>query len=325
MKNIFFFILLLPFQILCSQNNYPPTGTVTLDTKLNVGKQIAPSSTPGETIRLSITPYGHTGGPWNFKARDNASLAFLDIDYGIGTALTINSDKNIGIGISNPVSKLSIDGSITLNSGLNNTLPRPALSSGTLVKGEIRSYSGAGNLYDDGFLRLSAGGGTTTSVKSFIDISGYSTIPDMNNSIVLGTAGAEKMRIDKSGNIGIGTNSPKNKLDVKGTIHSQEVKVDMTGWSDFVFKKEYNLPTLKEVEKHIAEKGHLENIPSEEEVLKNGINLGEMNTKLLQKIEELTLYSIQQNKKIEEQSKEIESLKSLALRVAKLEKESARK
>ncbi|WP_240628108.1 cell wall anchor protein [Flavobacterium anhuiense] len=127
------------------------------------------------------------------------------------------------------------------------------------------------------------------------------------------------------GNVGIGMINPKNKLDVKGTVHSQEVKVDMENWSDFVFKKEYNLPTLEEVEKHITEKGHLENIPSEEEVLKNGINLGEMNAKLLQKIEELTLYSIQQNKKIEEQSKEIESLKSLALRVAKLEKESAQK
>ena len=66
-----------------------------------------------------------------------------------------------------------------------------------------------------------------------------------------------------NGNVGIGITNPANKLDVKGTIHSKEVKVDMTGWSDFVFKKEYNLPTLEEVEKRIAEKGNLENIPSE--------------------------------------------------------------
>jgi hypothetical protein len=113
-----------------------------------------------------------------------------------------------------------------------------------------------------------------------------------------------KMQLDASqfsfmyGNVGIGTTNPTNKLDVNGTVHSQEVKVDMLGWSDFVFKKEYNLPTLEEVEKHIAEKGHLENIPSEKEVLENGINLGEMNAKLLQKIEEMTLYLIEMKKDI---------------------------
>ncbi|KIC01721.1 hypothetical protein OA88_12360 [Flavobacterium sp. JRM] len=65
-------------------------------------------------------------------------------------------------------------------------------------------------------------------------------------------------------------------------------------------KKEYTLPTLDEVEKYITEKDHLKDIPSEEEVLKNGLNLGEMNTKLLQKIEELTLYIIEQGKKSDE-------------------------
>ncbi|SHL46819.1 hypothetical protein [Flavobacterium chilense] len=110
-----------------------------------------------------------------------------------------------------------------------------------------------------------------------------------------------------NGNIGIGITNPKNKLDVNGSIHSQEVKVDMLGWSDFVFKKEYNLPSLTEVEKHIAEKGHLANIPSEEEVLKNGINLGEMNAKLLQKIEELTLYMIEIKKEnTEMKNKQVE-------------------
>ncbi|MCV2486487.1 MULTISPECIES: hypothetical protein [Flavobacterium] len=116
--------------------------------------------------------------------------------------------------------------------------------------------------------------------------------------------------ISTSGNVGIGTTIGTNKLDVNGTIHSKEVKVDMTGWSDFVFKNGYELPTLAEVEKHIAEKGHLENIPSEEEVLKNGISLGEMNSKLLQKIEELTLYVIEQNKAIEELKKEVKDIKS---------------
>ncbi|MNT77915.1 hypothetical protein D3C72_2170870 [compost metagenome] len=94
----------------------------------------------------------------------------------------------------------------------------------------------------------------------------------------------------------------------------------MNGWSDFVFKKDYNLPTLAQVEKQINEKGHLENIPNEEDVLKNGINLGDMNAKLLQKIEELTLYMIDQNKNIQnlmeenkKQNEEIKVLKKNAL------------
>jgi hypothetical protein len=77
------------------------------------------------------------------------------------------------------------------------------------------------------------------------------------------------------------------------------------------FKKDYVLPTLEEVEKHIIDKGHLENIPSEEEVLKNGINLGEINAKLLQKIEELTLYIIELKKENEIIKKDILKLKQL--------------
>ncbi|WP_264536577.1 hypothetical protein [Flavobacterium sp. N1736] len=124
------------------------------------------------------------------------------------------------------------------------------------------------------------------------------------------TGQTEKLRISGNGNVGIGTINPLNKLDVNGTIHSKEVKVDMLNWSDFVFKKEYDLPTLEEVEKHIAKKGHLENIPSEKEVLENGINLGEMNAKLLQKIEEITLYMIEMKKDITILKQENKELKS---------------
>jgi len=104
-------------------------------------------------------------------------------------------------------------------------------------------------------------------------------------------------------NVGIGTINPDSKLAVNGTIHSKEVKVDMNGWPDYVFKKGHDLPTLEEIEEQINKNGHLANIPSEEEVLKNGINLGEMNAKLLQKIEEMTLYMIEMKKENEVQKK----------------------
>jgi len=164
-----------------------------------------------------------------------------------------------------------------------------------------------------------------TSFKS-VGINGYVSIDNIGSGENYYSAnkfqefqinGVPKMRINSDGNIGIGTTNPLNKLDVNGTIHSKEVKVDMKGWSDFVFKKEYNLPTLEQVEKHIVKNGHLENIPSEKEVLENGINLGEMNAKLLQKIEELTLYMIEIKKEnIEMKNENLEMKK----RIEKIEK-----
>ncbi len=105
-----------------------------------------------------------------------------------------------------------------------------------------------------------------------------------------------------AGNVGIGTNALTNYgLAVDDKIRAREIRVDNDNWADYVFKKDYNLPTLEEVQKHIQEKGHLPNIPSAKEVKANGIELGEMNKLLLEKIEELTLYTLKQEKKINNQ------------------------
>ncbi|WP_281232427.1 hypothetical protein [Flavobacterium gelatinilyticum] len=278
------------------------SGTIGGNLKIMNSSKTANGTAKDWTIFNMTGTYGNS---LQFWAYDNLGC----VSGGLcSNQFTIMDTGNVGIGTNVPFSKLSVNGSLTLNGGLTNTKQRPAIAGGTLTNGEIRAYSSSGNGYDDGFLRLSAGGGTYANIKSYIDLSGYSTVPDMNRNIVFGTYGLERMRIDLDGNVGIGISNPKNKLDVKGTIHSQEVKVDMLNWSDFVFKKEYNLPTLEQVEKHITEKGHLENIPSEEEVLKNGINLGDMNAKLLQKIEELTLYMIEMKKENSEMKKRIEQI-----------------
>lgn len=94
-----------------------------------------------------------------------------------------------------------------------------------------------------------------------------------------------------------------------GKIKAKEVEVKANVWADYVFKKEYHLRSLENVEKHIIEKGHLPNIPTAQEVLENGINVAEMNSKLLEKIEELTLYSIEQNKQLKLQAEEIKILR----------------
>jgi len=111
------------------------------------------------------------------------------------------------------------------------------------------------------------------------------------------------------GNVGIGTNKPSEKLSVNGKIRAHEIKVETANWPDYVFKEDYPLPTLKETEKHIKENGHLQGIPSAAVVKTNGIDLGEMNAKLLQKIEELTLYLIQNKKETDLFKNTIEELK----------------
>ncbi|TCI90160.1 DUF4200 domain-containing protein [Tenacibaculum sp. M341] len=120
------------------------------------------------------------------------------------------------------------------------------------------------------------------------------------------------MVIDKNGDVAIGTTDTQGfKLGVNGRIAATEVKVaKYEHWADFVFEEDYDLPTLKEVEKHIEEKGYLENIPSAEEIKKDGFFLGEMDAKLLRKIEELTLYTIQQEKKLTEQDEELKKTSS---------------
>lgn len=102
-----------------------------------------------------------------------------------------------------------------------------------------------------------------------------------------------------AGNVGIGTSSPDEALTVKGKIHTEEVIVDLNVPApDYVFYKDYKLKTLEEVQQFINEFGHLPNIPSAKEMETDGVKLKEMNMKLLEKIEELTLYILEQEKRI---------------------------
>ncbi|WP_146198855.1 SlyX family protein [Pararcticibacter amylolyticus] len=119
-----------------------------------------------------------------------------------------------------------------------------------------------------------------------------------------------------NGNVGLGTLSPAEKLSVNGNIRAKEVKVETANWPDYVFSESYETPDLSAIESYIQANKHLPEIPSADDVSKGGINLGEMNSKLLKKIEELTLYMIEKDKQVNdlskmlrEQSRQISDLK----------------
>ena len=123
-----------------------------------------------------------------------------------------------------------------------------------------------------------------------------------------------------SGNVGIGTSTPGTwKLAVNGNIRAKEIKVETANWPDYVFSKDYDLPSLAEIQKHIQEKGHLPGMPSATEAETNGVELGEMNRLLLEKVEELTLFIINQKKEYQIQARKIEKLEQLEKRIAVLE------
>ncbi|MGN6437505.1 MAG: hypothetical protein ACTHMM_13275 [Agriterribacter sp.] len=138
--------------------------------------------------------------------------------------------------------------------------------------------------------------------------------------------GVERMMIATNGNVGIGTqnvNNPDYKLFVEAGVRTRKVKVDQATWPDYVFDNGYKLRPLQEVENFIEANKHLPDVPSATQIKKDGLNLGENQAVLLRKIEELTLYAIQQEKRIEDQSVQIakqqEQINQL-LQLAKKEK-----
>ena len=280
------------------------------------------------------------------------------ISIGFGQNQIHESNGNIGIGIINPKAKLHIFDNSNLteiflgeNASSNKSGIIKYIQGNNAQIGRLQLGNWGDNLQTHGFNIIKGGnvGIGTATPSSGLEIFRGST---NNLALLLKSSGAgwgsglqfentngnkygiysgadgkwhfshegygDRLVINSAGNIGVGTAVPGSwKLAVNGQIRAKEIKVE-TGWSDFVFFNDYELPSLKEVEKHIKEKGHLKDIPSAKEVEKNGILLGEMNSKLLLKIEELTLYTIQQQKEIEKQNskletqvKEISELKSL--------------
>ena len=229
---------------------------------------------------------------------DNGSI--LLATGGPGAQFILNASGNIGVGTTNPTSKLDVTGMIssggnsTPGSGLLNSMWE--LNNGIRINGSIPDVSQNGISYQSG------GGGA--AAISFFRGGGYDTGMDFYTNPGSNQGFGymiHRMRLTESGSLGIGTTNPGScKLAVEGTIGAHKVKVTQNGWSDYVFDSSYQLPTLHQVEEYIQQNKHLPEIPSAAEIKKEGLDLGGNQALLLKKIEELTLYIINQDKRIRE-------------------------
>ena len=210
---------------------------------------------------------------------------------------------SVGIGTLTPNPSFALDVNGTVNASqifatqLNVT---DLLIDGLEVQSSPWTINGNDLSYTAGSVEVSTLDATNLLLNGTNVVSSPWTINGNDLSYTAGTIGVSNL--NASGSVGIGTtNTQGYMLAVAGNVVAEAVKVELQGnWPDFVFEKEYDLLGLLETESFIKKHGHLPNVPSAEEIKQNGISLGEMDAKLLQKIEELTLHTIQQQKEIED-------------------------
>lgn len=306
----------IPIAALNTNGNFQIAGSLTTGgdiilPSVNGNKQIYTWSSSDTNWRIGMSP---TPGFTTSMATGHVQYLSYYMGPGQGFAIGVNEGQssfevtgnnhnaffrgNVGIGTANPSFSLDIEG---LGARVKNTSTANGAYTTCRIQGphytnglEI-DFFGNNNISSD--LNWSYGGGA-----------GSAAIVNVNaKPLTFGTNNQGRMIIDAIGNVGIGTSSPNQKLTVNGTIYGKEIKVDLAvPGPDYVFEKNYSLPSLEEVKDYIAKHKHLPDVPSAKDMEANGINLSEMNMLLLKKVEELTLYMIdlkRENEQIKEQLK----------------------
>jgi len=293
------------------QNTFPTRGQVGIGNLHPVGNLEVVDTATGSKFNFRYVPtiddntgLGYSASKLEFLqfggdgSASISSLNFINsnliLDPGVGN--NFGQGGYVGVATLTPNAKLDVSGNFMVGGGDANLDP-----TGAAV--DITTMQNSGKLLV-GWNRTASEGETDFIGNQGVGINGGFAFYNYNNSGIM----TELIKFKGNGNVGIGITNPDSKLSVNGTVHSKEVKVDLNGWPDYVFKPTYHLPTLFEVQTYIAQNHHLPDMPSEAEVIKNGINLGEMNKILTKKVEELTLYLIEKDKEAQKQQAQIDQL-----------------
>jgi hypothetical protein len=213
---------------------------------------------------------------------------------------------NVGIGVSTPQAKLdvsgdvSIEGTFALNKGASTCLAIGSAFYSTLNWGT--SYIGFNAIRNNSARNWTCTGDGVHNGGGLI----YTTVDgSIYFASIPSTGGSNKTLTDAQIKQNI-----KLHLNAEGKLKAKQLSVSLAGWPDFVFESDYNLPALTEVEQYIKQYKRLPNIPAAQEIEENGLDVGDMQSKLLQKIEELTLYILQQHQQIADLQNQINELKN---------------
>lgn len=221
---------------------------------------------------------GHTSSNRNIKFHVGGTGNHI-FSTEAGKSMTISNLGRVGIGVNTPANLLDVR-----LSGSNGLTARFAESNGSGIVLGVNVHN------DDPLSGFIGHTSSNRNIKYHVGGTG---------NHIFNTNSGKSMTITNLGRVGIGTTTPDSKLTVAGKVHAQEVQVTVNAGADFVFEEDYELTSLEELGQYVKANKHLPEIASAKEMESEGIHLAEMNIKLLQKIEELTLHLIEMNKEIE--------------------------
>jgi|688.fasta_scaffold147717_1 hypothetical protein len=303
-NGIIVLLLMMSSRIIAQTNTFPASGNVGIGTVspysiLHVNGSNSGLSQFSGTIRGVFTVSPNNYVPGQIQALDflyapgsNPTVRIGAFHDNSGSKLIFGTSNNYASGITNSSMVIDANGNV----GIGTSVPNDILE----IKQGVGWAQRITYTPDGSYLRLSS-----NQIASFTSSGGGNSLYFNNSNsgnILIATGG---------GNVGIGTINPTERLSVNGNIRAKKLIVTQSGWPDYVFSTTYKLRTINELANYLVTNKHLPDMPSAKDVEEKGLDIGKMQSALLKKIEELTLYIIKQDKKVEKMQNQINQLKKV--------------